>query len=199
MTSLAVIFILLLVVTVSASRSIETPPRLARHPQPEAASERVWSALRQALPSELSLERDVSNPGILRVAIPDSVLNFEFGKSTLAPAGDRFLTEFMPRYALTFCGVLRDQIAGIVIEGHTDDLGRDALNLKLSQERSFQVLVRGLEAIATTVPTVHACFLQLASASGRGKQDLVYDEAGHLDPQRSRRVVLKILLRPAGV
>jgi chemotaxis protein MotB len=198
MTSLAVIFVLLLVVTVSTSRSNGSPPpSAAQHPQPEAAAERVWAVLQQALPSELSLERDPANPGILRIAIPASVLNFEFGKSTLAPAGDRFLTELMPQYAVALCGALRDQIAGIVIEGHTDDLGGDALNLKLSQERSFHVLVRGLEAISTTAPTVHACFSRLASASGRGKQDLVYDDAGRLDPQRSRRVVLKILLRPA--
>ena len=91
----------------------------------------------------------------------------------------------MPAYATAICGALRDRVAGVVIEGHTDDLGGDALNLRLSQERSFRVLVRGLETIRMAAPHAHACFSELASASGRGKQDLVYDEqrrpelAGH--------------------
>ena len=200
MTSLAIIFVLLFVVSLDASRSTAAapPPSEERHerPQPDLRAEHVWEVLQQSSPRELSLERDPTHPGVLRVVIPDSVLNFEFGKSTLAPTGERFLSEFMPRYALALCGALRDQITGIVIEGHTDDLGRDVLNLKLSQDRSFHVLVRGLEAIAATVPAVHACFSQLASASGRGKQDLVYDDAGRLSSEKSRRVVVKILLAP---
>jgi hypothetical protein len=57
------------------------------------------------------------------------------------------------------------------------------------------VLIRGLEAIGAADPGLHACFSQLASASGRGKQDLLYDSQGQPDQERSRRVVLKILLR----
>jgi outer membrane protein OmpA-like peptidoglycan-associated protein len=194
MTSLAIIFVLLLVVFVNASRSNEAPL-----PAATAASgiDPVRAALEQASPHGLPLEWDPSSPEVLRVIIPDSLLNFEFGKSTLAPAGERFLADFMPRYAATLCGFLREQIAGVVIEGHTDDLGGDAFNLKLSQERSFHVLVSGLEAIEAGAPSAHACFARLASASGRGKQDLVVDAAGRPDPQRSRRVVLKLFLRSA--
>jgi hypothetical protein len=56
--------------------------------------------------------------------------------------------------------------------------------------------VRSLEAIRTSAPAVHACFSELASASGRGKHDLVYDDQRRPDRDSSRRVVLKILLRP---
>jgi outer membrane protein OmpA-like peptidoglycan-associated protein len=66
----------------------------------------------------------------------------------------------------------------------------------LSQERSFRVLVRGLEAIAIAAPSIHGCFSALASASGRGKQDLIYDDQQRPDRERSRRVVFKVLLRP---
>jgi outer membrane protein OmpA-like peptidoglycan-associated protein len=192
MTSLAIIFVLLLVVFVNASRSTED-----RHEPPprEAGPEQVWTALQRSSPEGMPFEWDPRQPEVLRVVIPDSLLNFEFGKSTLAPAAEGFLAEFMPLYARELCGPLRDHVAGIVIEGHTDDLGSDAFNFRLSQERSFRVLIRGLEAIGAADPGLHACFSQLASASGRGKQDLLYDSQGQPDQERSRRVVLKILLR----
>ena len=132
---------------------------------------------------------------MLRVVIPDSLLRFEFGKSTLTPAAERFLAELMPAYAVALCGPLRDHVTGLVIEGHTDDLGSDVLNFRLSQDRSFRVLVRGMEGVAVSAPAVHACFSALASASGRGKQDLLYDEEQRPDREMSRRVVLKIMLR----
>jgi outer membrane protein OmpA-like peptidoglycan-associated protein len=192
MTSLAVIFVLLLVVFVNASRSTETP---AGPPQISTTAEQARARLQQASPPELTLETDPADPEALRVVIPESRLNFELGKSTLSPAADRFLAELMPAYAAAFCGGLRPRVAGIVIEGHTDDLGSDILNLRLSQERSFRVLVRGLEAIRISAPLAHTCFSELASASGRGKYDLLYDDQHRPDRDRSRRVVFKILLR----
>jgi outer membrane protein OmpA-like peptidoglycan-associated protein len=194
MTSLAVIFVLLLVVFVNASPSTEKPAEPPR--ERTAAAEQTRATLQQASPPGLTLETDPADPQALRVVIPESLLNFEFGKSTLSPAADRFLAELMPAYAAAFCGGLRPQVAGIVIEGHTDDLGSDVLNLRLSQERSFRVLVRGLEAIRASAPGVHTCFSELASASGRGKYDLLYDDQHRPDRDRSRRVVFKILLRP---
>ncbi len=193
MTSLAVIFVLLLVVFVNASRSTEKP---AGPPQLRTAAEQTRATLQPASPPGLTVETDPVDPQALRVVIPESRLNFEFGKSTLSPAADRFLAELMPAYAAAFCGGLRQQVAGIVIEGHTDDLGSDVLNLRLSQERSFRVLVRGLEAIRASAPLLHTCFSELASASGRGKYDLLYDDQHRPDRDRSRRVVFKILLRP---
>jgi outer membrane protein OmpA-like peptidoglycan-associated protein len=183
MTSLAVIFVLLLVVFVSASRSPEPRFSATQIPSPSTGTPEAETPvappmpsmvqdpraiLRQTSPAGLTLEEDAGDPHVLRVVIPESLLNFEFGKSTLSPAADRFVAELMPAYAVVFCGI-RDQLAGIVIEGHTDDLGSDVVNLRLSQERSFRVLVRGLEAIAVAAPSVHGCFSALASASGRGK------------------------------
>lgn len=192
MTSLAVIFVLLMVVFVGASRSAEERAESA----PAAPGvEQVQAALQRSSPHGLALESDSRDPHVLRVVIPESALNFEFGQSALTPAADRFLAELMSSYAAALCGPVREHVAGIVIEGHTDDLGGDALNLKLSQERSLRVLVRGLEAVRTAAPDAHACFLELASASGRGKQDLVYDAHRRPDRTLSRRVVFKILLR----
>ncbi len=196
MTSLAVIFVLLLVVFVNALPSAQKPPPAPESPPAEASDDDVRAALQHASPRGLALETDPRDPQALRVVISESLLSFEFGQSALPPAADRFVAELMPAYAVALCGPLRDRVAGITIEGHTDDLGGDVLNLRLSQERAFRVLVRGLEAVLASAPTAHACFLELASASGRGKQDLVYDDQRRPDRPQSRRVVLKILLRP---
>jgi outer membrane protein OmpA-like peptidoglycan-associated protein len=209
MTSLAVIFVLLLVIFVNASPSAqkaaaekppENPPIETPRPEPapvvDTGPDELRELLRQASPRGLALDTDPRDSQALRVAIPESLLNFEFGQSALPAAADRFVAELMPAYARVLCGKLRDRVAGIVIEGHTDDLGGDVVNLRLSQERSFRVLVRSLDAVQTAAPEVHACFLELASASGRGKQDLVYDDTRRPDRPSSRRVVLKILLRP---
>lgn len=194
MTSLAVIFVLLLVVFASVPRVAE-PPRPAPRPERPAADV-VRMPLQRAVAPGLTLEADPEDPQSLRVVIPEHFLNFDFGKATLTASADRFLGEIMPAFAAAVCGPTRAMIAGIVIEGHTDDLGGDALNLRLSQERSFQVLVRGLQAIQATGPGVYACFSQLASASGRGKQDVIYDQTRRPNRELSRRVVFKILLRP---
>jgi outer membrane protein OmpA-like peptidoglycan-associated protein len=209
MTSLAVIFVLLLVVFVNASRSTEdrsadhhptatTPAEPPSPAPPVDPLDRVRQLLATSLPEGLSVDPDPSDPQVLRVALPESVLHFEFGKSALSPDADRFLADLMPRYATALCGALRDQVAGVVVEGHTDDLGDDALNLRLSQERSFRVLVRALDAIRAAAPEAHECFARLASASGRGKQDLIYDDQQHPDRGSSRRVALKVLLRSQG-
>jgi outer membrane protein OmpA-like peptidoglycan-associated protein len=196
MTSLAVIFVLLLVVFASPPHAADAPAPPPRAPEPDPA-ETTREALTQLTHPGPILESDVADPHVLRVLVPESLLNFEFGRSALTTPADRFLREIMPVYARAMCGPLRERIAGIVIEGHTDDRGSDALNLRLSQERSFRVLVRGLELIREVDPDDHDCFAALASASGRGKQDLVYNEERRPDRQSSRRVVFKILLRPA--
>ncbi len=130
----------------------------------------------------------------LTVVMPEALLNFEFGKSALSPAALQYVAEVMPIYAGAVCGAIRDRIESIVVEGHTDDLGNDAVNLKLSQERALAVMVAGLRAIDASDPAAARCFQSLASVSGRGKQDLLYSDRG-INREHSRRVVLKMRLR----
>jgi outer membrane protein OmpA-like peptidoglycan-associated protein len=199
MTSLAVIFVLLMVVFASAPRPPEAP---APSPPAPAAPRTVLAPEALAALTRLGLvpQPDAAEPDALRLLVPERLLNFEFGRSALTASAEQFLRAVMPVYARTVCGALRDRVAGVVIEGHTDDLGGDAMNLRLSQERSFRVLVRGLEVLRASAPADHDCFAALASASGRGRQDLIYDAARHPDRESSRRVVFKLLFRtaPAG-
>ncbi len=71
----------------------------------------------------------------------------------------------------------------------------DAYNLKLSQERSLAVMVKGLEVIAAQEPSAYHCFQEMTSASGRGRQELIYNSDNSVNQEKSRRVIFKIRLR----
>jgi outer membrane protein OmpA-like peptidoglycan-associated protein len=185
MTSLAVIFILLLVAYMTRVEDGNASPAKSR-----------------AIPTDITQRRDpiqppleARRPSVQTIMVPDTAINFEFGKSALLPTGETFLSEAMPHYAATVCGPGEQEVEAFVIEGYTDDLGDDIRNLRLSQERSFAVLAKSLEVIREKLPWAYECFLQKATANGRGKQNLVRDESGYLDRDKSRRVIFKIHMR----
>ncbi len=189
MTSLAMIFILLFAAFITQTSS-EAQSQLREH------KEDVKAVLGDHLERlGLSLNPDPRDPLTLIIVVPENRLTFEFGQSTLTPDAVRFLEEAIPFYAAALCGSLRDTIDSLAIQGHTDDRGDDVYNLKLSQERSLAVMVKGLEVIEAQEPLAYQCFQEMTSASGRGRQDLIY-EAGHLvNREKSRRVIFKIRLR----
>jgi hypothetical protein len=171
MTSLAVIF-LLLFVAVPWRPPVQSPASLSvLQTAISEASTPVASVLSERLRS-VGLAPEQVDASELMVVMPEALLNFEFGKSTLSPAALQYVAEVMPIYAGAVCGAIRDRIESIVVEGHTDDLGNDAVNLRLSQARALAVMVAGMRAIEASDPASAQCFQSLASASGRGKQDL---------------------------
>lgn len=204
MTSLAVIFILLFTAYVTKTSETESHAQEMKSRAHEAASpirettEDIRARLRDHFERyHLSLDQDLGDPLVLRIVVPEELLNFEFGKGSLSAAASRFLTESMPAYASLLCGPLREKIDSLVIEGHTDDRGSDIRNLKLSQERSFNVMVKALEVIEASAPWIYGCFHEKTSASGRGRQDLIYEDMGYPNRDKSRRVIFKIRLRSA--
>jgi outer membrane protein OmpA-like peptidoglycan-associated protein len=186
MTSLAVIFILLFAAYVTRVEEGKASPS-----QSSATLMEQKPRLEPLLPKP-----EAKGPSVLTVTVPDAALNFEFGKSTLLPSAEAFLSEMMPQYATIVCGPGSKEVEAFVIEGYTDDLGDDVRNLRLSQERSFAVLAKSLEVIREKLPWAYECFLQKATANGRGRQHLLRDETGYLDREKSRRVMFKIHLRP---
>lgn len=186
MTSLAVIFILLFAAYVS--RVHESQESHAEGP----------SSPREERPNldRPLLQHEAHKPDVLSVSMPDVALSFDFGKSRLLPPAEAFLSEMMPHYAAMVCAQGGKEVEAFVIEGYTDDLGDDLLNLRLSQERSFAVLAKSVEIVRERLPWAYECFLQKATANGRGRQNLLRDDAGDLDRERSRRVMFKIHLRP---
>lgn len=186
MTSLAVIFILLLVAYVTRVDDRKTNPDNSRAtPMDTTASLDPRYPLTEA-----------KSPNIHMITVPDTAINFEFGKSSLLPTAETFLSEAMPQYASLTCGSGGQEVEAFVIEGYTDDLGDDIRNLRLSQERSFAVLAKSLEVIREKLPWAYECFLQKATANGRGKQNLLRNAAGQPAREKSRRVIFKIHMRP---
>lgn len=188
MTSLAVIFILLLAAYITRVGDGNAKPASSTNPATAGRE-----APRQ--PHQLTVERSTVEPDVMRVVIPEAILNFELGKSTLLPPAEAFLADTIPYYATMICGPQGHEVESFVIEGYTDDQGDDIRNLRLSQDRSFAVLVKGLEVIRTRLPWAYECFQQKASANGRGRQDLVRNATGQPDRGKSRRVIFKIHLR----
>lgn len=189
MTSLVMVFILLFVAFITQTSS-EAQSELQAH------KEGVQAALRDHLSRlGLSLDADPRDPLTLMIVVPENLLTFEFGQSRLSAQADRFLQEAMPFYAAAVCGPLRRTIDSLAIQGHTDDRGGDAYNLQLSQERSLAVMVKGLEVIQAQTPSAYQCFQEMTSASGRGRQELIYDHDYRVNREKSRRVIFKIRLR----
>ena len=189
MTSLAVIFILLF--TAYVSRSYESPKQVL------GTVEEIQTVLREQFKRfDLVLEADPGDPRVFRIIVPEELLNFEFGNSHLSAAAQQFLSETMPLYAEALCGPLGDKIDSLVIQGHTDDRGSDLLNWRLSQERALNVMAKGLEVIQAVHPWAYECFQEKASASGRGRQDLIYEDPGVPNRDKSRRVIFKLRVHP---
>ncbi|MFO0775567.1 MAG: OmpA family protein [Nitrospiraceae bacterium] len=205
MTSLTVIFILLFaayVTKVSEQPPVPTPvpapptgQASAQQAEPAPAVD-VRAVMEEHLQRySLAVESDAGDRNVLRIVVPEALLNFELDKGTLSRTAEAFLDDAIPSYAALLCGTLRDRIDSLVIEGHTDDRGTDTHNLKLSQERSLNVMIKALDVIQRAAPWAYACFHEKTSASGRGRQDLVYDDLQLPDREKSRRVIFKLRLR----
>src|SRR5450432_4172860 len=172
MTSLMVIFILLLVVFVN--RTAGKDPAMT-----DALLKRLLHDMRPQGFNEKTIRPDPRDRNAILVIVPDRLMNFETGKSTLRPEGEQFLKKYIPDFAAVLCSdQFRSSIESIVVEGHTDThpyAGSTAeesqnLNLKLSQDRSMEVVKNAL-ANLSGAEAKRGCFLEKLSASGRGEQE----------------------------
>jgi outer membrane protein OmpA-like peptidoglycan-associated protein len=190
MTSLMVIFILLLLVFVHRTAGKDAAvtdvllKRLRYEMQPQGFNENT-------------IRPDPRDRNAILVIVPDRLMNFEMGKSRLRPEGEQFLKSYIPHLAEVLCGdQFRSSIESIVVEGHTDTqpyVGHtveesESLNLKLSQDRSMVVVENAL-ADLSNVEEERVCFLEKLSASGRGEQEQ------EPTADESRRVILKIRVK----
>jgi outer membrane protein OmpA-like peptidoglycan-associated protein len=189
MTSLMVIFVLLLVATLNnASAEGENTRNLIL----DSLKVDLQDFARQGV----RVEKDPADPLGLLVLVPEGLLNFAIDKTDIPEGGVTFLFDFSPRLARTACSEkYRKEISSIVVEGHTDSSGTDEHNLQLSQQRSLSVIQRTLDVLGRTEPESRACFLDFLSANGRGSKEPILDVNGNEDRDRSRRVVFKIRVR----
>jgi outer membrane protein OmpA-like peptidoglycan-associated protein len=193
MTSLAVIFILLLVAY------------LNKVVYEKATAKRVITSLlsgtkakRDELESILKARGveavpDANDPLLLTVRIGAEKLQFDTGETVLKPQGKIFLKEFASSGLSSIMGNYA-HLQSVLIEGHTDSVGNDEMNLRLSQGRSYAVLLFVINECG--LPTDERMrLLKLISASGRGESDLIFKPDGTEDKDLSRRVSVKIRLK----
>lgn len=191
MTSLAVIFILLLVVFLKQA-----------HDQSRKAKDEVRNKLESFLEQKsLALKQDPEDPLKLTVMVGESQLRFPVGSAALSQDGAAFVNSFFHNLATTVCDAkLREKVDSVVIEGHTDTSGEKTpegvrKNIRLSQQRSYSVLEQALTSVQAD-PELYQCLLTLTSANGRGSRMPVLVN-GTYDPDQSRRVEIKVQVRSA--
>jgi outer membrane protein OmpA-like peptidoglycan-associated protein len=193
MTSLAVIFILLLVAMLNNQRQQAAEAR-------NLVVSRLQAALEKFKQQGVQVKSDPKDPLVLLVIVPEDLLKFEQGKSEIPATGFVFLQTFVPKFVSTACSTeLREGISSIVVEGHASSEGSDNDNLSLSQRRSMAVIQRSLAVLDSSkrpgAPEDQKdCFLSLISATGRGRAEPVYVN-GEEDRPHSRRVVFKIRIK----
>lgn len=190
MTSLAVIFILLLCASLNNAQQDGVATR-------NSMLAEVQKELKTFLAGGIEVKSDPKDPLGLLILVPEDLLAFPLDKSDISDAGESFLRAFIPKLARTVCSPkFAPEINSIVVEGHTDSSGTDEHNWDLSQKRSMSV-VRTSLAVLTNQETIdeRSAFLRLLSASGRGSAELVSDPTGQENPAMSRRVVFKIKVR----
>ena len=192
MTSLAVIFILLLVAMLNNALQ-----------QTKGTKSQVLSKLDISLKDfqkqGVEVQTDPKDPLGLLVVVPEGLLKFEQGKAEIPAGGREFVQDFIPKFVDAACSAeIRPGISSIVVEGHASSEGDERLNLKLSQERSISVVRESLDVFdnggTENSSANHKCFVDFVSATGRGSAEPV-TVVGQEDRSQSRRVVFKIRVK----
>ena len=126
----------------------------------------------------------------------DSAVLFKTGSSDIMTEGKFLLEEFIPVYLeVLLRPEYSDYLGQIVIEGHTDDVGTWENNMKLSQERAYEVMMYVLNMYPEGSPE-RELLQRLLTATGRSETDLIYYPGTNVvDQASSRRVEFKFSLK----
>lgn len=187
MTSLAVIFILLLVVYLN--HSYQEIYKGSAHRR-----EKVLDKLEVA---NINAKNDEKDPLSITFAVGDSNLQFDTDKAVIKLNGQKYLNEFVPNLIDIVCSPKNiNDIQAIQFIGYTDSEGNDEHNLELSQDRALSVLKYGLNNTRLS-KSQRECLLDLSSINGRGERDLLPEgsKPGFENKFLSRRVEIKIRVK----
>lgn len=141
---------------------------------------------------ESDLEIDI-DPKTGAIKFQENLL-FETGKSIIAPEFEKQLKEFIPQYFEILFSEYEEEIAEVLIEGHTDDVGSFNYNLELSQERAFSVVQYILSDEFGGFPYKEQVQVKI-TANGRSYSNPKFKEGSQeIDRDESRRVEFKFRL-----
>jgi len=124
------------------------------------------------------------------ISIGDQIL-FDEGSDVLREEGKAFLRQFIPLYSQIIFSdpAFENQVAYVVVEGHTSSAGDDAYNRSLSLRRALAVS-NYIFSDAMTFPTRERFQDKLLSA-GRGEVDARQD----IDNPADRKVLFRFQFR----
>ncbi len=128
----------------------------------------------------------------------DSAVLFKTNSSDIMADGKYLLNSFIPVYLeVLLRPEYADYLGQIVIEGHTDDTGSYEHNMKLSQERAYEVMMYVL-GMYREGSAERELLQKLLTATGRSETDLIYYPGTSIvDQDASRRVEFKFSLKDA--
>lgn len=190
MTSLAVIFVLLLCASMHNARQ-----------EGETSRNLVLSAVHRELNDfvvrGVEVKPDPKDALAILILVPENLLAFQFDKADIPQGGVSFLRSFIPRLSGILCSErFAKEVNSVVVEGHTDSSGTPRHNCELSQRRSMSVVKASLDILdGGLLEKERDRFLKLLSATGRGSAEPLTDLNGEENMALSRRVVFKIRVR----
>ncbi len=128
----------------------------------------------------------------------DSAVLFKTNSYDIMADGKTLLNRFIPVYLeVLLRPEYADYLGQIVIEGHTDDSGTYEHNMKLSQERAYEVMMYVL-GMYREGSAERELLQKLLTATGRSETDLIYYEGTSIvNKDASRRVEFKFSLKDA--
>ena len=183
MTSLLVLFVLLLVCTLYKIAQ-DKEAREKREVETSAAAADVSQSVRKKLHDlGLTLEPVPDDPYSEFIRLDENKVHFETGEpkegstqTALDASGANVIDRVSDILAEIICSKEGKSIDSIIIEGHTDKQGDADLkgkldNLRLSQRRSYAVMEEIFHYLNSAKPKSLECFRKLSRSTGRGSVD----------------------------
>lgn len=187
MSSLLIVFVLLFIyVVLDYNQALAT--KEAKIKELSSVRSKIITKLVKELGNDIAIDK---NTGAIKLK---SEVLFDKDKSELKPEGQKFLSEFVPKYLKVLLGdpEIKGSISTVIIEGHTDDDGTYIYNLELSQSRALSV-VKYISQDPINIK--HQKDIEkYFSAIGRSKSDLI-EKDGKVLQADSRRVEFKFRLK----
>lgn len=192
MTSLAVIFIMLMLALVNS---------IGRAGQSDIS--KVEDLLRDALISqqlECVNNKERGDPLSCTITLPYENLHFAQGHFEIDQLGKKYIENIFPALMKVLSRKdIAKSIDSVTVSGFTDPRGTDHENLWLSQQRSLAIGLHLLrDVFAGRLEKKRSdrdLLLQWLFLTGRGEQDLIYKVDGGVDYSRSRRVEVTIRVK----
>jgi outer membrane protein OmpA-like peptidoglycan-associated protein len=150
--------------------------------------EKIISRLVDEFDGQLEIDKKTG-----AITIPGGVF-FDYNSTVISDAGKVYLDEFIPKYSsVLLSDDFKENIAQIIVEGHTDNQGTYLYNLKLSQDRALSVVETIYGPVFRDFDQKEA-LREIITVNGRSFNDPIMDN-GQINPDKSRRVVFKFSLK----